>query len=60
MDPILPSDLLSRLKESARLPSITGSELKGNPPIVDAILAAKIKIKIFFGVTGKFIDEGLQ
>ena len=56
MDPILPTDLLSRLKESARLPSITGRELKGNPPMVDAILAARMKIKMFFEVTGKFMD----
>ena len=60
MDPIFPTDLLSRSKESARLPSITGRELEGNPPIVDAILAARMKTKIFFEVTGKFMALGLQ
>ena len=54
MDPSRPTDSLLRLKESARLPSMTGRELNGSPPMVEAILAARIKMKRFLGLTGKF------
>ena len=42
-EPIMPVVWASNLNESAKLPNMTGSTLKGKPPMVDAKLADKMK-----------------
>jgi hypothetical protein len=39
----MPVVCASSLNESAKLPNMTGSTLKGKPPMVDAKLADKMK-----------------